>query len=218
MSSRALNLLSAGTVNVIQSFYDSFLQSNAETRASTGLKTKIVRKVNRPCCEWCNSLQGTYDIDNVPDNIYRRHQNCDCTVIAVTEKGYTDVWSKKVYQTELEARKASIREIEARQKKTKVEPARREKDLLDNARLKTGSMTRDEYAECKRELKHAEQLYEQIQLPRDEYAHIMDELNTNLSEEDRKHAIITKTIENYEYTFINKGFNNYIFVERTKIL
>ena len=219
MSSRARNLLSAGTVNVIQSFYDSFLQSNAETRASAGLKTKIIRKTNRPCCDWCKALENTYDIDNAPDDIYGRHQNCDCTVVVVTEKGYTDAWSKKTYKTELEARKASARGIEAGQKKkTKVEPARREKNLLDNARLKTGSMTRGEYAEYKRELKHAEQLYEQIQLQRDEYAHIMSELNTNLSDEDRKHAVITKVIGDYEYTIINKGFNNYIFVERTKIL
>ena len=134
MSSRARNLLSAGTVNVIQSFYDNFLQSNAEVRASAGLKTKIIRKVNRPCCDWCNRLQGTYDIDNVPDNIYRRHQNCDCTVVAVTEKGYTDVWSKKVYQTEREARTASAREIEAKQKKKttahKAESAKKEKEII----------------------------------------------------------------------------------------
>ena len=39
-----------------------------------------------------------------------------------------------------------------------------------------------------------------------------------ISDEDRKHAVITKVIGDYEYTIINKGFNNYIFVERTKIL
>ena len=123
MSSRARNLLSAGTVNVIQCFYDSFLQSNAETRASAGLKTKIIRKTNRPCCDWCKALENTYDIDNAPDDIYGRHQNCDCTVVVVTEKGYTDAWSKKTYKTELEARKASIREIEEKQKNRIIQKA-----------------------------------------------------------------------------------------------
>jgi hypothetical protein len=220
MSSKARNLLSSGVTNVAQSFYDNFVQSNAELRASAGVRAVIIRRVNRPCCDWCKSLEGRYDIDDAPDNIYSRHKDCDCTVVCYDEKGYTDAWSKKVYQTEQEARKANAREIEAKQKRKttehKEEPAKKETDLLDRARLKTGSMTRAEYAGYKQELKYAEQTYKQIQLPRDEYAHIMSELNTNLSEEDRKHAIITKTIGSYEYTFINKGFNDYIFVKKVR--
>lgn len=220
MSSKARNLLSSGVTNVTQSFYDNFVQSNAELRASAGVRAVIIRRVNRPCCDWCKSLEGRYDIDDVPDNIYRRHKDCDCTVVCYDVKGYTDAWSKKVYQTEQEARQANVREIEAKQKKKttahKTESTKKEKDLLDRARLKTGSMTRAEYAEYKQELKYAEQAYKQILLPKDEYAHIMSELNTNLSEEDRKHAIITKTIGNYEYTFINKGFNDYIFVKKVR--
>ena len=116
MSSKARNLLSSGVTNVAQSFYDNFVQSNAELRASAGVRAVIIRRVNRPCCDWCKSLEGRYDIDDAPDNIYRRHKDCDCTVVCYDEKGYTDAWSKKVYQTEQEARKANAREIEAKQK------------------------------------------------------------------------------------------------------
>lgn len=114
MSSKARNLLSSGVTNVAQSFYDNFVQSNAELRASAGVRAVIIRRVNRPCCDWCKSLEGRYDIDDAPDNIYRRHKDCDCTVVCYDEKGYTDAWSKKVYQTEQEARKAKVNEILAK--------------------------------------------------------------------------------------------------------
>lgn len=81
---------------------------------------------------------------------------------------------------------------------------------------KTGSMTPDEYADYKRELEQTRSL-KQIRLSRREYAHVMSELNTHMSEEDRKHAIVTKSIGNYRYTVINMGFNEYRIVGREPI-
>lgn len=130
MSSKARNLLSSGVTNVVQSFYDNFVQSNAELRASAGVRAVIIRRVNRPCCDWCKSLEGRYDIDNAPDNIYRRHKDCDCTVVCYDEKGYTDAWSKKVYQTEQETRMAAVRKIETRQKEAAIKnPAEKAEEL-----------------------------------------------------------------------------------------
>lgn len=58
----------------------------------------------------------------------------------------------------------------------------------------------------------------QIFLPRAEYAEVMSELNTHLSTEDRKRLLITKPIGNYYYTFLNKGFSDYIIVGKHPII
>lgn len=49
----------------------------------------------------------------------------------------------------------------------------------------------------------------EVQLPKDEYARVMSELNTNLTKEQRKKKSITKAIGNHLYTVENNGFNNY---------
>lgn len=81
---------------------------------------------------------------------------------------------------------------------------------------KTGNMDQSEYAEYRRELNQARGL-KQIKLPRNEYAHVMSELNTHMSAEDRKHAIVTKSIGDYRYTIVNMGFDDYRIVGKEPI-
>ena len=57
----------------------------------------------------------------------------------------------------------------------------------------------------------------EVQLPKDEYARVMSELNTNLTKEQRKKKSITKAIGNYIYKIENKGFNNYRIVSKREI-
>ena len=57
----------------------------------------------------------------------------------------------------------------------------------------------------------------EVQLPKDEYAKVMSELNTNLTKEQRKKKSITKAIGNYIYKIENKGFNNYRIVSKREI-
>lgn len=71
------------------------------------------------------------------------------------------------------------------------------------ARRKTGNMTTKEFAAYKRELAARKGL-KQITLQKEEYAAVMSEMNTNLSVEDRKHALVTKPIGDYVYTIVNK--------------
>lgn len=63
-----------------QSIVDDSVKANAEFHASSGMKPKIVRKLMGGCCDWCRSLAGTYSYPNVPRDVYRRHNNCRCTV------------------------------------------------------------------------------------------------------------------------------------------
>ena len=124
MNQKSNNLLSSGTKNVIQSFYDNFLQANAEKRASVGYKTTISREMVGGCCEWCAAVVGTWDIDKAPKDVYRRHRFCDCVVTVHSAKEYTDVWSKKTYSTKKEARIARANAVEAEKKKDTEEKSK----------------------------------------------------------------------------------------------
>ena len=57
-----------------------------------------------------------------------------------------------------------------------------------------------------------------IILPKSEYALVISEFNTNLSDEERTHRIVTKPIGEYYYTVINNGFNEYIVIGKIKIV
>ena len=52
----------------------------------------------------------------------------------------------------------------------------------------------------------------QIFLPPDEYAMVMSEFNTHMSEEERTHKIVVKAIGGSVYTVINNGFNDYVVI------
>lgn len=66
---------------------------------------------------------------------------------------------------------------------------------------------------------HAKKLsdYPTIRLSKKEYAHVMSELNTHLSEEQRKRHVVVKAIGNYVYTLENLGFNNYRIIGKSDI-
>lgn len=51
--------------------------------------------------------------------------------------------------------------------------------------------------------------YGTYRLPTDEYAHVMSEINTHMTETERKQKVVTKAIGNYYYTFENNGFDDY---------
>lgn len=59
---------------------DSSIRANVEFQGKAGLTPKIVRKTSGRCCKWCTALAGTYTYPDVPRDVYRRHDNCRCTV------------------------------------------------------------------------------------------------------------------------------------------
>lgn len=59
--------------------------------------------------------------------------------------------------------------------------------------------------------------FEPLFLPLNEYAHVVSEVNTNLTNEERKKNILVKPVGDYYYTFINKGFNDYIIIGKKEI-
>jgi hypothetical protein len=94
-------------VNNSEAFYDDFIKENAKFRSKAGMKTTLTRIAEAKCCEWCAALAGTYEYGNAPDDIYRRHEFCRCTVTYQSKKISRNVWSKKQWQStpeELERR------------------------------------------------------------------------------------------------------------------
>lgn len=83
--------------NYMQSYVDDTMKRNAEFQSRAGVSPKIVRKSPTKCCPWCDALVGTYNYpDDVPDDVYRRHDNCNCIVEFFPGDGTKqDVWSKQ---------------------------------------------------------------------------------------------------------------------------
>lgn len=87
---------------------------------------------------------------------------------------------------------------------------------IGRARMRTGSMSSDDFAQLKRELEDVGHVNE-IRIPKSEYAMVMHELNTNLTAEDKRHAKIFKPIRNHCYTVLNLGYGEYRIIGRTPI-
>ena len=89
-------ILNEPIVNFSQSIVDDSIKTNAEFHSKAGLKPEITRRVSGHACDWCQSLAGTYQYHKAPDDIYRRHERCRCTVDYKPGDGRNqDVWSKE---------------------------------------------------------------------------------------------------------------------------
>lgn len=80
-----------------QAVADDTLKKNAEFQSKSGLRPRIIRRAESKCCEWCSRLEVVYDYpNNVPDDIYRRHERCRCLVEYDASTGKRqNVWSKR---------------------------------------------------------------------------------------------------------------------------
>lgn len=115
--------------NVSQSFLDEFIKTNAEFRYKAGMSAMIIRKLAGGACAWCRNLAGIYEYPEVPQDVYRRHDNCKCTVTFKSGKQRQDVWTKQKWSTpgQLDHRKKIGMELtrrtreEARQKEVELE-------------------------------------------------------------------------------------------------
>lgn len=75
-------ILQEPIVHFSQSIVDDTIKGNVELHSKTGLNPKITRKVRGGCCQWCMNLAGTYSYpDDVPKDVYRRHDRCRCEVL-----------------------------------------------------------------------------------------------------------------------------------------
>lgn len=120
-------------INNLEAFVDDFIKENAKVRSNAGLKTTITRIAAPGCCDWCDALGGTYEYGSEPQDVYRRHQFCRCTVTFQSKKTSQDVWSKKIWQSseeEIERRKEIGKKVIELSPEERLEQAARlSKDL-----------------------------------------------------------------------------------------
>lgn len=70
----------AGSDTITKSFHDDYIKKNATFRNDAGLTCYIIRE-GTSCCKWCSDVAGKYRFGTQPEDIFRRHDNCDCTII-----------------------------------------------------------------------------------------------------------------------------------------
>ncbi|MDQ0153591.1 hypothetical protein J2S20_002312 [Moryella indoligenes] len=91
-------------VNFTQSAVDDTVAVNAYFQAESGLSPKIRRQAEPKACKWCRVRAGTFHYEEVRktgSEVYRRHQNCRCTVEFIAGEKRQNVWNKKIqYQSE----------------------------------------------------------------------------------------------------------------------
>lgn len=123
-------MLGEPVVNYSQSVVDDAIRTNMDFHVKSGLTPRIRRtldsaetrtvtrgkqriKYSVPC-DWCKALAGTYDYGDMDtfiyDNIFRRHENCRCTVEYINDKKAQDVWTKTEREVGIAERKRILSE------------------------------------------------------------------------------------------------------------
>ena len=100
----------SATENMLNSQYDRNMKKGAETCAAAGLKTYIVRDSGSGCCKWCDEVSGKFVYGTEPKDVYRRHDNCTCTVVYESGRGRQNVWSKQYWSREQEQKYLELRD------------------------------------------------------------------------------------------------------------
>lgn len=75
---------------------DDHVRTQADFHSKSGLNPQISRVSGGKCCTWCNNLVGRYNYPNgVPNDVFKRHENCRCMVEYWPGNGKRqDVWRK----------------------------------------------------------------------------------------------------------------------------
>lgn len=121
--------MTAPVQNITESFYNDYVQKNVKLRSDAGLDCYIIRNDHGGCCKWCSKLAGKYHYpEDVPKDVYRRHDNCGCTVTYLNGRKAQNVWSKTKWNI-------SDEELEQMKKAGSRQPAR----MVDNS-AKSGIM------------------------------------------------------------------------------
>lgn len=85
-----------GIENVCRSLQDDFYKTNAAFRYDAGIESYIVRVSSGKCCAWCDAIAGRYVYSkSMPKDVFRRHDNCGCTVTYESGRQRQNVWTKK---------------------------------------------------------------------------------------------------------------------------
>ena len=109
---RVAKTVAQGVESMAREVVDRSVEKNAGFQRQSGLRPKIIRSSGGKCCDWCAALDGTYDYDKAPKEIYARHNNCTCTVEYDPGSGRRqDVWSKRWISEEELAKREELKTL-----------------------------------------------------------------------------------------------------------
>lgn len=76
--------------NFSQNVVDESIRTNASVLSrATGISSRVIRIAEHGACPWCLKVAGNYDYEDVKgtgNDVWRRHENCRCTIDYVTER------------------------------------------------------------------------------------------------------------------------------------
>lgn len=202
-------ILNAPVKTAANSIVDDSVKANSEFHAKAGMQPRIIRKTTGKCCKWCTQVAGIYEYPNVPKDVYRRHENCDCTVEydpgdGKRQKVYSKQWKDVDESDKINARKS----LDVYNDRNEKEIDKR-KQIANNTRFRTANMPEDEYWRAK----YLWQNTAEIDLPQKEKEYVYEELDNNLTIEEKESCIVTRAIENKVYKAINRGHNQYKIID-----
>ena len=70
--------------NAVESMHDDRMQAESKFRSRLGL-TVVIERTGANCCPWCAEVAGKYRYGDEPEGVFRRHDNCNCTIIYDTQ-------------------------------------------------------------------------------------------------------------------------------------
>ena len=76
-------------VNFSQNVVDESIRTNARVASNAGIEARIIRTADFKACSWCRAQAGSYnyqDVKRTGDDVWRRHENCRCTIDYVTNE------------------------------------------------------------------------------------------------------------------------------------
>lgn len=65
--------------NITRSAVTDTIRTNARVQSNAGLHAYIKRDSASGCCAWCDSIAGTYEFGDEPDDFWRVHKDCSCS-------------------------------------------------------------------------------------------------------------------------------------------
>ena len=180
---------------------------------------------NSNCCDICQSLDGKiFKVSKMMpgENAAPMHPHCRCSTAAHSDRKEYDEWldflEKGGTTAEFEKMKAkngntlaailasSVTSGSAKKAVKQTE----ETQLTNDAKNSTLKLDTQLFAFNPSD-------FETIILPTKEYAHVMSEINTNITEEQLKQRVVSKNIGDYVYTFECFGFDKYRIIGKEKI-
>lgn len=76
----------SATATAARAMHDDYVRKNADFRSKAGLKCTVNRIAAAKCCEWCDQVAGKYAYEDTPPDLWRRHDNCNCTIVYGTRR------------------------------------------------------------------------------------------------------------------------------------